>query len=54
MLSTLRPLCPGIRQPLLRPLEVVLDVALAAHERPHLLPRGVVVHVVVGDALRTP
>ena len=48
----LQPVRPRIDQPLLRPLEVILHVALAADEAPHLLPRGVAVHVVILHALR--
>src|SRR5205823_13181416 len=33
---------------------VVLDVALPAHERAHLLPRGISIRVVVGDSLLGP
>ena len=48
----LQALRPGIDDPLLRPLEVVLDVALPAHIGPHLLAGGVAVHVVGGHSLR--
>jgi hypothetical protein len=47
-LQTLR---PGVREALLRALEVVLDVALPADERAHLLPRRLRIHVVVLQAL---
>src|SRR5919108_3640383 len=46
-----QPARPRIDQPLLGPFEVVLDVALPAHERAHLLARGVAVDVVVLHAL---
>ena len=46
----LKPVHPGEEQGGLG-AAVVLDVALAAHERAHLLPGGVPVRVVVGDAL---
>src|SRR5690606_9323432 len=42
---------PRVGEPVGRPGEVVLDVALAAHERAHLLPRRVAVHVVAAHAL---
>ena len=42
---------PGIGQAFLVPVEVVLDVALGADVRAHLLPRRHVVDVVVGHAL---
>ena len=47
----LQALGPRIGEPLLRALEVVLDVALAADEAAHLLPGGHRVHVVVLHAL---
>src|SRR5918996_5825845 len=45
------PLEPRIDEALLRPPEVVLDVALAAHERPHLLTGGLGVRIVVPNTL---
>ena len=46
-----QPFVPRIRQPLFRSFEVVLDVALPAHVRAHLLPRRVAIDVVVLNAL---
>ena len=48
----LEPLGPRIDQPLLRPLEVIFDVALTADESAHLLARRLLVDVVVLNALR--
>ena len=48
----LESLVPWIGQALLGSLEVVLDVTLAADERPHLLPGRHGVDVVVRNALR--
>ena len=50
-LIDLEPVLPWIHQALLRTLEVILDMALAADVCAHLLARGVAVDVVVGDAL---
>ena len=50
-LLRLQALGPRIRQPLLRALEVVLDVTLPADEAAHLLPGRHRVHVVVLHAL---
>ena len=51
-LLDLEPLRPRIDEPLLRALEVVLDVALAADVGAHLLARRLLVDVVVLHALR--
>ena len=51
MFSTFSPFCPRIDEPLLRPLEVILHVTLAADEGAHLLSRGVAVDVVILHAL---
>ena len=48
----LQPVRPRIDEPLLRPFEVILHVALAADEAAHLLSRGVAIHVVILHALR--
>src|SRR5438477_12279311 len=40
---------PGINQPLLRSLEVILHMTLAADEAAHLLSRSIAVHIVVLD-----
>src|SRR5262249_41789540 len=45
------PVGPGVRDDLALALEVVLDVALAAHERAHLLPRRIAIGIIVRDAL---
>jgi len=42
---------PRVHDDLARRLEVILDVALAAHERPHLLTGGIAIGVVVRDTL---
>ena len=52
-LLDLEALRPGIDEALLRTLEVVLDVALAAHVGAHFGGRGLLVHVVVLHALRS-
>ena len=44
-----QPFVPRVGQPLLRPLEVVLDVALPAHIRAHFLARRVSIDVVVRE-----
>ena len=51
-LISAKSLVPRIGQPFFRPLEVVLDVALPAHVRAHLLPRRIAIDVVVLHALR--
>jgi hypothetical protein len=43
----LQPVVPRVREPLLLPLEVVLDVTLTADVRAHLLPRRAHVRVVI-------
>src|SRR5215510_10075911 len=50
-LLDLQPVRPRVGHDLARSLEVVLDVALAAHERAHLLAGGVTVRIVIGDPL---
>ena len=50
----LQPLGPRIDQPLLRSLEIIFDVALAADVGAHLLARRLLVDVVVLNALRWP
>ena len=51
-LLDLEPFSPWIDKPLLRSLEIIFDVALAADVGAHLLPRRLLVDIVVLDALR--
>src|SRR5688500_16444687 len=47
----LQALLPRVREPRVRPLEVILDMALPAVKRAHLLPRRYGVGIVIDGAL---
>src|SRR5688500_3915497 len=47
----LQALLPRVGEPLVRPLEVILDMALPADKRAHLLPRRHGVGIVIDGAL---